>query len=923
MANTTTSSSSSEEQDAMVLDAKVQGNEPGSMQVEKDLSSATTAPSDGGSMDVASQEDGARRSSPSPTPAGGAPVASPIPAPTSPTPKDNLSLTAEEAAALLETGLVMADDGKGKRLKAVGKALVALEAAYEAEGRSPKALEALPLHHQAVEMVAVWRAGLGVGADVDACSLRDDKWYAGTLCAEVKDGDQKRWEVKFKRFSKAHNERFGQTGPEMLRLMPWGSHTGPKPKSERMLIEKWQRTQEAREAEEAAAARRLRETSSFLLQAPKATVVGTTRSGRAVKSENTAMLAPAAKQPRRSKKTAHEEAAAAATEDEPQQQQQQGFHVDTGGNDGNDWVCGTCDEMEKNEGDCLVLCDGPCKRAFHQSCLGLTSAEVEAVETWFCEQCQEKEHTCFVCGDTGKDDGPTDGVHKCQQRTCGKFYHAACVGQLPNAVISKQQQDGEAAAEAGEEGLVKFKFVCPMHVCDLCGKGRESAKNRSELYPCWLCPRAYHLNCIPPSCKYHEYLLLCPEHSEDMELPHLPGWDDGNAQAESRTAGAAEVGEHSEGWLSMVLSSLLPRGKTAFRLPVPVFDEVNSKPKPYGQIPCLKYLCKMVSKEPGPECQCVGQCGEGCLNRMLHIECVGGGKGGEEDGDGKKEKYHNCNVGPNCGNRAFKNKEYIKHQLFREGGCGWGLRTMEDVKKGQLVFEYVGEVIDDEILEARLTEHARDHPNDHNMYIMELESGYYLDARSRGNASRFINHSCAPNCMLQKWNVKGFTHIGIMAVTDIPAGTPLSYDYQFATNEEGKFKCHCGAPTCRGSLAPKQTITEDQAIELLRTGSRGDRKKLLELCKKRERRKQARKEQAAKQAAARKNLTSHLLPGDSTLEIRAGPPARWFRLARATRLFLVRNVKQGTDFLQRHEYWNHRQVQVGAGEGEKEEAEAN
>ncbi len=37
-------------------------------------------------------------------------------------------------------------------------------------------------------------------------------------------------------------------------------------------------------------------------------------------------------------------------------------------------------------------------------------------------------------------------------------------------------------------------------------------------------------------------------------------------------------------------------------------------------------------------------------------------------------------------------------QIFKEGGCGFGLRTLEAVKKGQLVFEYVGEVIDDEML---------------------------------------------------------------------------------------------------------------------------------------------------------------------------------------------------------------------------------
>ena len=164
-------------------------------------------------------------------------------------------------------------------------------------------------------------------------------------------------------------------------------------------------------------------------------------------------------------------------------------------------------------------------------------------------------------------------------------------------------------------------------------------------------------------------------------------------------------------------------------------------------------------------------------------------------------------------------------QIFKEYGCGWGLKASEDVKKGQLVFEYVGEVIDDDELEVsqakpsqcrhprsllclthefnqctalrspslmsaqrRLYEHAINNPHDHNMYIMELEKGLYLDARLKGNSSRFINHSCDPNCELQKWNVKGFTRIGIMALTDIPSGTPLSYDYQFATADESKFK---------------------------------------------------------------------------------------------------------------------------------------
>jgi hypothetical protein len=70
-----------------------------------------------------------------------------------------------------------------------------------------------------------------------------------------------------------------------------------------------------------------------------------------------------------------------------------------------------------------------------------------------------------------------------------------------------------------------------------------------------------------------------------------------------------------------------------------------------------------------------------CLTYHKHpspppIRCIGGGngKGGDEEeegggGNGKKEKYHNCNAGPGCGNRQFRNKEYIKHQVRLQTLC--------------------------------------------------------------------------------------------------------------------------------------------------------------------------------------------------------------------------------------------------------------
>lgn len=42
-----------------------------------------------------------------------------------------------------------------------------------------------------------------------------------------------------------------------------------------------------------------------------------------------------------------------------------------------------------------------------------------------------------------------------------------------------------------------------------------------------------------------------------------------------------------------------------------------------------------------------------------------------------------------------------------------------------------------------------------------------------------MNHSCNPNCVLQKWVVGNRMRMGIFALKDISAGTELTFDYNF------------------------------------------------------------------------------------------------------------------------------------------------
>ena len=68
------------------------------------------------------------------------------------------------------------------------------------------------------------------------------------------------------------------------------------------------------------------------------------------------------------------------------------------------------------------------------------------------------------------------------------------------------------------------------------------------------------------------------------------------------------------------------------------------------------------------------------------------------------------------------------------------------------IMEYVGEVLDHRQFRKRARKYASDDVQ--HFYFMALSSEYFIDASSKGNISRFINHSCDPNAETQKVSSK-------------------------------------------------------------------------------------------------------------------------------------------------------------------------
>jgi hypothetical protein len=58
-------------------------------------------------------------------------------------------------------------------------------------------------------------------------------------------------------------------------------------------------------------------------------------------------------------------------------------------------------------------------------------------------------------------------------------------------------------------------------------------------------------------------------------------------------------------------------------------------------------------------------------------------------------------------------------------------------------------VIDDKICEERLW--RKKVAGETNFYMVEVSRNMVVDAAEKGNYARFVNHSCEPNCELQKW----------------------------------------------------------------------------------------------------------------------------------------------------------------------------
>ena len=119
---------------------------------------------------------------------------------------------------------------------------------------------------------------------------------------------------------------------------------------------------------------------------------------------------------------------------------------------------------------------------------------------------------------------------------------------------------------------------------------------------------------------------------------------------------------------------------------------------------------------------------------------------------------------------------------------GQGAFAAEAIQPRLKIGEIRGESISVQDARIRATRSVR-------IMIVELSAKRAIDFSKSADPMRYTNHSCKPNarlCIRQG-------RVEFYALRAIKPGEEITVDYG-ETHHEGRLRCACGAPGCRGTL---------------------------------------------------------------------------------------------------------------------------
>lgn len=160
-----------------------------------------------------------------------------------------------------------------------------------------------------------------------------------------------------------------------------------------------------------------------------------------------------------------------------------------------------------------------------------------------------------------------------------------------------------------------------------------------------------------------------------------------------------------------------------------------------------------------------------------------------------------CGCGSACLNQRFQRRQNANISVIHTSKKGYGIRANNDIGLNEFIFEYIGEVINESTFRRRMM--IYDKEGIKHFYFMSLNKGEFVDATRKGNLARFCNHSCNPNCYVDKWVVGDKVRMGIFSLREIASGEELLFNYNVDRYGADPQRCHCGEFNCQGFIGGK------------------------------------------------------------------------------------------------------------------------
>lgn len=489
---------------------------------------------------------------------------------------------------------------------------------------------------------------------------------------------------------------------------------------------------------------------------------------------------------------------------------------------GRPFECQICCDIEEDEDDTVIQCD-KCKGCVHMSCYSVQEAPNGRL--WLCDVCRyhpkdDDKPDCFLCPVKG-------GVMK--RTTCGKWCHPICALWLPETSILRDCEYQELRGLIDGIDLIHKSRMTS--VCMFC------KQKHGAVIQCCVegtdCFRAFHFLCAKGQMCTHELVIDGDGEDHHADQTREENTENESVQPAKKKRKKSNPKNEKKGTIVGHCGRLkvyCPKHSLKSTSKIHASSNIDSNSN--VEIECHRFRNKNVAEwledrknikktyvqalalSLGTATPMTEEGQQQSVPTFPTYTCINAGDGISSEVSTNRETgvtttvVHYTNPEErtlvSVGEKYSRLVDTWKKFIFpgKSAIHGWGAFTTKKLSPGDMVIEYVGELVRPSVAEMR-ERLLYDTLVGAGTYVFRLNANFCVDATRSGNLAHLLNHACSPNCASRTITVthnNGATmdYVIIFALRDIEPGEELTYDYRFCGEEI--LHCSCGSAECRGMV---------------------------------------------------------------------------------------------------------------------------